>query len=78
MFTIRQQLQTTLAAETQLLGPTPRSIARLKNRYYYQIMIKYRADARLHQELLTLMHQAQQQFDRQFQLSIDPEPQYFM
>ncbi len=78
MFTIRQQLQTTLATDTQLLGPTPRSIARLKNRYYYQIMIKYRADARLHQELLTLMHQAQQQFDRQFQLSIDPEPQYFM
>lgn len=50
----------------------------MKNRYYYQIVIKYRHDPALHARLTAIMEGAQQQFDRETQVMIDPDPQYFL
>lgn len=78
MQTIRRELTGALDAQTVILGPTPRAIARLKNRYYYQIVIKYRHDLTLHDRLTAIMEGAQKKFDRQTQVIIDPDPQYFL
>lgn len=78
MQAVSQQLRVGLAPDTVVLGPTPRSIARLKNRYYYQIVVKYCHDPALHQRLTTIQAQAQQKYDREVQVSIDPDPQYFL
>ncbi|KRN59107.1 primosomal protein N' [Limosilactobacillus secaliphilus] len=69
---------TGLAKDTIILGPTPRAIARLKRRYYYQIIIKYRHDPALHQCLTKMLQYAQQQYPRDVELVIDPDPQYFL
>lgn len=78
MYDIRQQLGRQLASDTIILGPTPRAIARLKNRYYYQIVIKYRHDERLHTLLTNIMQNSQKNIPRGAELSIDPDPQYFL
>lgn len=78
MFEIRRQLDQVTDPGTIFLGPTPRAIARLKNRYYYQIIIKYRQSQVLHPLLSQIMHEAQSKYHRDLQISIDPDPQYFM
>ena len=78
MYDIRQELGNQLASDTIILGPTPRAIARLKDRYYYQIIIKYRHDNKLHELLTQIMQESQNKYQRGAELSIDPEPQYFL
>lgn len=75
---IRRTLGNHLSSDTMILGPTPRPIARLKNLYYYQIVIKYRHDPKLHQLLTTILQQSQNKYPRGTNLAIDPDPQYFM
>ena len=76
MYDLKSQL-VGLDKDTIILGPTPRAIARLKRRYYYQIIIKYRHDPALHQCLTKIMQTAQQ-YPRDVELAIDPDPQYFL
>ncbi|WP_251546272.1 primosomal protein N' [Limosilactobacillus caecicola] len=78
MYDIRQELGDQLADDTIILGPTPRAIARMKNRYYYQIVIKYRRDPKLHQLLTQIMQNSQTKYQRGAELAIDPDPQYFL
>lgn len=78
MYDIRQELGNHLAKDTIILGPTPRAIARLKNRYYYQIVIKYRHDHQLHDLLMKILQESQKNNPRGAKLSIDPDPQYFL
>ncbi|WP_153905738.1 hypothetical protein, partial [Acinetobacter baumannii] len=61
-----------------ILGPTPRAIARMKRRYYYQIVIKYKKDPYLHQLLFDILQDTQSRGFKDVQVSIDPDPQYFM
>lgn len=75
---IAQQLHTNLAPSTVVLGPSPRPIARMKRRYYYQIVIKYKKDPILHQLLTQILNNTQQKGFRDVQITIDPDPQYFM
>ncbi len=42
MFQIAQEVKTALSSDSIILGPTPASIARVKNRYQYQMIIKYK------------------------------------
>lgn len=75
---IKDRLQQSLSAQTIILGPTPRAIARMKRRYYYQIVIKYKKDPALHSTLLEILQETQGKTFRDVQVSIDPDPQYFM
>src|SRR5690625_7982410 len=45
---IGQILSNHLTKDTMILGPTPSPIAKIKNRYRYQCMIKYREEHGLH------------------------------
>lgn len=78
MTKIRSQLSSGLAQSTIILGPTPRAIARVKRRYYYQLVIKYKHDPALHQELTKISSQSQKRGFNDVHVAIDPEPQYFM
>lgn len=78
IYEIRNQLSVSLSKETVVLGPTPRPIARMKNRYYYQIIVKYKHDPKLHALLKDIMRQTQAKSRQDTLVSIDPEPQYFM
>ncbi|CAH0417681.1 primosomal protein N' [Periweissella ghanensis] len=78
MSQIGRWLKKRLPADTIFLGPTPRSIARINQRYYYQIVIKYRHQNALDQVLNELLERAQTAGRNAFQLSIDREPVSFM
>src|SRR5699024_1744194 len=45
--TLTQRLANVIQRNTVILGPSPSPMARLKNRYRYQIMIKYRNKAEI-------------------------------
>ncbi len=47
-YQIAEQLKNGLSPESRILGPTPSGIARIKNRYYYQIILKYKQEVHLH------------------------------
>ena len=78
MTQIHQELVKNLMPSTIILGPTPRAIARMKRRYYYQIVIKYKQDQRLHPLLQKILQETQSKGRSDVQISIDPDPQYFM
>ncbi|USS86701.1 primosomal protein N' [Fructilactobacillus cliffordii] len=71
-------LQANVAPQTELLGPTPRPIARIKNRYYYQIIIKYKHDEQLPDALNRIQAISQTEIRKGFRIAIDVEPQSFM
>lgn len=75
---IHQELVQKLLPSTIVLGPTPRAIARIKRRYYYQIVIKYKKDPYLHPLLHQILQSTQSKGYRDVRVSIDPDPQYFM
>ncbi|MBD5806668.1 primosomal protein N' [Limosilactobacillus walteri] len=78
MAQIYEQLKKGISSSTIILGPTPRAIARMKRRYYYQIVIKYKQDPQLHNLLFEILHDTQSHGYKDVQISIDPDPQYFM
>lgn len=78
MIRISEQIKRSVAPSTVILGPSPRPIARMKRRYYYQLVIKYKQDPQLHRILTTVLTETQPRGFRDLQVSIDPEPQFFM
>ncbi|KRM72809.1 primosomal protein N' [Lacticaseibacillus brantae] len=77
-FSLAKSLKSALGDDTIMLGPTPGSIARLKNRYYYQIVLKYKQPDHLVTVLNTLRDQVQTSSRQGFQISFDREPQSFI
>lgn len=78
MYQLLQWLRPRLAPNTILLGPTPKPIARVNRRYYYQIVIKYKREPNLKATLTTLLHETQVQQRQGLQIGIDVEPLHFM
>lgn len=74
-YNIANQIKPVLTDKEQLLGPTVPQVARIKNRYYFQIVIKYK----INKNLWRVLHQIANnvQFDRRkgFAVAIDNEPQ---
>lgn len=72
-------LKNSLGNQTQVLGPVASPIPRIKDRYRYQCLIKYKNEP----ELPELLREIQQMYMRetsqgQLQLSVDTNPQMFM
>ncbi len=67
-----------LTKEAILLGPSPAPIPKLKNRYRYQVLIKYRFEP----DLLSALHELSQLFAKEgrqgLRLVIDVNPYQFM
>ncbi|RRK11038.1 primosomal protein N' [Lactiplantibacillus garii] len=78
MYQLLQWLRPRLAPSTIILGPTPKPIARVNRRYYYQIVIKYKQEPNLEKTLTTLLHETQVQQRQGLQIGIDVEPLHFM
>lgn len=65
-------------ARTIILGPSPSPIARIKNRYRYQLMIKYRREPQLHAIIDEMMEQLIEERKEDVQIIIDMNPNQLM
>ncbi|RSL31278.1 primosomal protein N' [Salibacterium salarium] len=76
---IASYLKQTLSPETKILGPTVSPIARIKDRYRYQCMIKYKNEPELINILNDIHFRYQKEMvNEQLSISIDMNPQMFM
>ncbi|WP_195701941.1 primosomal protein N' [Companilactobacillus futsaii] len=73
---LKKQLQTALSKDAILLGPSPTMISRKQNKYYYQIIVKYKHEPKLHKRLLEILNETQADAKRGFTIAIDNEPQH--
>ena len=71
-------LRSGLSDKVQILGPTPKPIARTHNLYHYQILLKYRFEDDLQLTLNKVLELTQQAENKDLRLSIDNEPQNFI
>lgn len=78
MFAIFQDLKKQLSNQSILLGPTPSAIMRIKNRYYYQLIIKYKNEPYLSEMLKDLLNQSQADQRHGLFVAIDYEPLNFI
>lgn len=77
-YQIAEQLKNGLSPESRILGPTPSGIARIKNRYYYQIILKYKHEVHLHRMLREILEISQSEQRKNLYVSIDYEPLNFI
>jgi len=68
-------LRSGLSETSNILGPTPKPIARTHNLYHYQILIKYRLEDELGPTLNQVLALTQERENSELRLSIDHEPQ---
>jgi primosomal protein N' (replication factor Y) len=78
MYEIVAFLKNYLSNQAILLGPTPKSVARINKRYYYQTVIKYKNEANLSQGLKQILEESQKEIRNGLRISIDQEPQHFI
>ena len=71
-------LKSGLSETSNILGPTPKPIARTHNLYHYQILIKYRLEDELGPTLNQVLALTQERENSELRLSIDHEPQQFL
>ena len=76
--TVKRKLMRELHAPTIILGPTPSSVAKIKNQYYYQILVKYKYEPKLHDLLHQIQDDAQLAQKRGLNIYIDNEPERIM
>lgn len=74
-FAVKRQLMAKLHAPTIILGPTPSSIAKIKNQYFYQILVKYKHEPNLNPILHQLQDKAQEVQKTGLNVYIDNEPE---
>lgn len=74
-FNIQRQLLAALHKPTIVLGPTPAAISRVKRQYYYQILVKYKAEPQLNRLLHQIQDEAQDLGRRGVDVYIDPNPE---
>ena len=77
-FKIKRYLTKQLHAETIILGPTPSAISRVKNQYYYQILVKYKKEPNLNKLLHHVQDSAQEAKKYGLSIFIDNEPERIM
>ncbi len=68
-------LRQSLSERIQILGPTPKPIARTHNLYHYQILLKYRQEEQLEATLNAILDWSQAKEQKDLRLVIDNEPQ---
>lgn len=78
MFQIARELKQGLSPQAILLGPTPNAIMRVNNRYFYQVIIKYKQEPMLQPLLKEILTDTQRATARGLKLSIDAEPMNFI
>lgn len=77
-FEVMRMLREQLSDQIQLLGPTPKPIARTHNLYHYQMIVKYRKEPQLSQVLNRVLDWTQEKGNQDLRVVIDHEPQNMM
>lgn len=77
-FAIKKGLDQCLSPQALVLGPTPSSILKIKNRFYYQLVIKYKQEPALEKYLQELLLQSQSGEKKGLMVVIDREPVNFL
>jgi primosomal protein N' (replication factor Y) len=75
---ITTYLRSNLSDQAIVLGPAASPIPRIKNRYRYQCMIKYKDEPKLKQYLKGLMDHYQKEIQQDLQITIDMNPHMMM
>ena len=78
MYQIAEHLKGVLSPQSILLGPIPSGVARVKNRYYYQLIIKYKKEPALAGVLREILEDSQVAQRQGLYVSIDNEPMNFI
>ncbi|MGX6962701.1 primosomal protein N' [Vagococcus xieshaowenii] len=78
MYDILLGLKEQLSAQAIILGPTPKAVMRVNNRYFYQIVIKYKAEPHLYEYLRSILENNQTEISKGLKLSVDTEPLNFV
>ncbi len=73
-----EKLAMVLSVESTILGPTPSPIARIKKRYRYQIIIKYRFEKKLQHKLTVVKNEFTKELKKDLQILIDINPYQLM
>ena len=74
-FLIKRKLMMNLHSPTIILGPTPSSMSKIKNQYYYQILVKYKQEPKLNELLHQIQDDAQKIKKEGINVYIDNEPE---
>lgn len=77
IYEINAQLRSKLEGQTIILGPSRSSIARMNNRYYFQLLIKYKHKQNLHEVLKEILDASQKDNAKGLYIAIDTEPVNF-
>ena len=75
---VHKALKANVSPNAVVLGPTAKSIARMNNRYYFQIIVKYKNEPKLQEFLEQLMMETQEVGSKKLLMTIDMEPQHFL
>ncbi|MCP8616573.1 primosomal protein N' [Salirhabdus salicampi] len=76
---ITKVLSTELQRETKILGPTPSPLSRIKNRYRYQCMVKYRNEPNIHVIMKKILQMYEEDIQKnELQITIDFQPYQMM
>lgn len=76
---VSEFLKSNLSRESVILGPVASAIPRIKDRYRYQCMIKYKTEPNLHHSLKEIQkHYAKEMARGQLQITIDTQPYMMM
>lgn len=75
---IAEFLKPSLSQKAIILGPTPRFVARTHNKYHFQLIIKYKNEARLNERLHELLNNTQKEQTKGLLIRIDPQPNQFL
>lgn len=78
IFKIAKQIREHLSAQSIVLGPTPQTISKIKKRYYYQLIVKYKKEPALDNLLEKVLQESQKTGRTGLQVSINPNPVSFM
>ncbi|MCX8742803.1 primosomal protein N' [Lactobacillus sp. B3795] len=78
MYEIAKILKAKLSDQAIMLGPSPSSILKLKNKYYYQIIIKYKNEPNMKPCLEYILNHYQKDAQKGLYVNIDPDPLNFM
>ncbi|MDE1548014.1 primosomal protein N' [Jeotgalibaca caeni] len=74
IYEINALIRKSMGEQTIVLGPSKSSIAKMNNRYYFQILIKYKKEPHLHAVLKKILDDSQQENAKGLYISIDTEP----
>ncbi|MGT2846586.1 primosomal protein N' [Streptococcus massiliensis] len=77
-YEVMEILRKNLSQQVQILGPTPKTIARTHNLYHYQILLKYKKEAGLEKALNQILEWTQERENKDLRVIIDNEPQNVM